>query len=294
LEDGERVFNVRAVDRDFNYSQPDTLTIIVDTIQPTAIINFPVRGERVNGSVEIVGTATDNDFKQYTIEYQGDTIQRWIPIGNVSDSPVRNDVLALWDVAKLEVGTYTLKLTVTDRLEHVRSDTVTVEVVSAKEEVIAREGGHVSESTGKVDFYIPPNALENDEEITLTILSKARLDELGFANNSLLSPGTVLTDIVLEFKPEGLPLRKPATVTISYSAADINEVEDERKLSLFSLEKETKTWQRIGGTVDVNEKTIKAVITKLSILAVMEDRRISIAKPSISQVHCQPRVFSPM
>jgi len=172
-------------------------------------------------------------------------------------------------------------------------DDVTIEVVSALEKVIAREGVDMSESAGKVDFYIPPNALTRDVEITLTILSKARLDEFGFTDASLLPTEVIPTDIVLEFKPEGLLLQKPATVTISYSAADISGVADERKLSLFSLEKETKTWHRIGGTVNVNGNIIKAAITELSMLAVMEDRRISIRQLSITQVHCQPRVFSP-
>ena len=65
LADGENIFYVRAIDSDFNKSEPATLTIIVDTVQPNVLIGSPVQGAIVGGTVKIMGGVTDSDLDEF-------------------------------------------------------------------------------------------------------------------------------------------------------------------------------------------------------------------------------------
>jgi len=260
---------------------PD-VNVTVDNIDPDAKIKKPVTNSFVSGTVTVELEAADAHFDKFILEYsKAPKLERWNEIPSSSDKRI-----VQWNAHELE-GEYALRLTVIDMAKNDSEDMVAVTVAKTIE---ARRGGYVEDLTGKVRIYIPPNALSDNTGITI---NQTPTDEFQ-ASLRNLSSDIVPTNVAYNLHKEVLLLKKPATVTIRYSDDEIADVADETRLALFSWNRTSQNWQRIGGTVNVKEKTIKAVITKLSILAVMEDRRISIGKPSISQVHCQPRVFSPM
>jgi membrane peptidoglycan carboxypeptidase len=78
------------------------------------IIN-PSNGKTVKGSVQILGRAAVDDFKQYKLEFgEGPNPDSWTTIITV---PLERElgVLGVWDTSNLESGGYTVRLTVTDK-----------------------------------------------------------------------------------------------------------------------------------------------------------------------------------
>jgi hypothetical protein len=61
--------------------------------------------------VEIVGTATDKKFQQYTLKASPVGSESWSTI-DTGGSPVEHGVLAQWDTAQLTPGSYRLRLEV--------------------------------------------------------------------------------------------------------------------------------------------------------------------------------------
>jgi len=90
-------------------------TGVADTIMPRALITSPVSIATVTGILDIRGIAADAYFAQYRLEYgKGEAPETFLPIA-ISNEPVWNGSLGLWDTASLTTGTYTLRLTVTDK-----------------------------------------------------------------------------------------------------------------------------------------------------------------------------------
>lgn len=82
---------------------------------PQARITSPGTGAKVQGRVEIRGTANIDQFKYYKVEYGvGETPLGWMVIEDLKYEPVSEGVLVVWDTGSLTPGTYTLLLTVVD------------------------------------------------------------------------------------------------------------------------------------------------------------------------------------
>jgi ligand-binding sensor domain-containing protein len=257
--------------------------VVVDNIAPLARIIRPGMDSVISGTVTMRLEVTDEHLDGFWVDYsKAPGPAKWEEVPTKSGE---GTIEAQWNAHELE-GEYTLRLTAMDMAGNRAVDIATVTVART---IDARRGGYVEDLTGKVRICIPPNALLHDAGITVNQMPR---DELQTRLRNLSSDITP-TDVAYDLHKEELLLQKPATVTIQYSDDEIATVHDETRLALFAWSGTSQTWQRIGGTVNKNEKTIKAAITKLSILAVMEDRRPGIGKPFISQVHCQPRVFSP-
>jgi hypothetical protein len=87
-------------------------------IQPArSVITSPESNAVLSGVVEVRGFATHPNAKWwYDVSYAagpepaGDS--QWIPLAQVENTPVENDVLATWDTATVPDGPYTLALTV--------------------------------------------------------------------------------------------------------------------------------------------------------------------------------------
>jgi len=72
-------------------------------------------GAKVEGRVEIRGTADIEDFWFYKVEFAaGDSPSEWAYLGGGRE-PVSDGLLFVWDVSGLPAGGYTLRLTVVDR-----------------------------------------------------------------------------------------------------------------------------------------------------------------------------------
>jgi len=87
-------------------------TIQVPSPDPDINIASPALFAEVSGMVEIIGTATGDDFASYRLEYgQGLNPQEWFQIGADVDAPVEESLLAEWDTSDLN-GLYALRLLV--------------------------------------------------------------------------------------------------------------------------------------------------------------------------------------
>ena len=90
-----------------------------DTTQTNSIgasITSPTYDSVLGGEIPIRGTATGDDFQQYSVEYGvGETPTSWTEIAT-STTPVSDGVLATWNTTAIESGVYTVRLTVDDTL----------------------------------------------------------------------------------------------------------------------------------------------------------------------------------
>ena len=83
-------------------------------------------------------------------------------------------------------------------------------------------------------------------------------------------------------------LQAPITLSLSY-----DDVLDPEMLALFRMDS-SQTWQRIGGTVGQDANVISTVIDSLGSFVLLEDRRSHTdSEATLSQLNCQPRMFSP-
>ena len=82
---------------------------------PKARITSPGMGAKVEGRVEIWGTADIEDFRYYKVEFAaGNSPSEWAYLGGGRE-PVSDGLLFVWDVSGLPAGSYTLRLTVVNR-----------------------------------------------------------------------------------------------------------------------------------------------------------------------------------
>lgn len=93
-------------------------------------LTYPQQDAIISGLVEIRGTATDDNFAYYQLEYslRG---RDWIAIGQGRyTDPVRNGVLAVWDTTQVLPGRYQLRLNLADTMGNHIQNTIEVMVVA--------------------------------------------------------------------------------------------------------------------------------------------------------------------
>ena len=96
---------------------------------PVAEIYQPTNGTTVGGTVNITGTASDDDFKDYKLEYSPvNDSGNWYVITDQEIVPVVLGTLTQWDTSGMTPGNYNLRLTVTDQKNNTTQATVTVTV----------------------------------------------------------------------------------------------------------------------------------------------------------------------
>lgn len=80
--------------------------------QPITRITSPVREQKLQGSVSVIGTATAPGFSRYEVSYalEPDT-KTWVVIGG-GTAPVDNGALAQWNTRPLADGAYALRVQV--------------------------------------------------------------------------------------------------------------------------------------------------------------------------------------
>ncbi|MCD4841136.1 MAG: PGF-pre-PGF domain-containing protein, partial [Methanosarcinales archaeon] len=115
LSDGPHRVVVDAIDYEGDYMGNIGQAIqnfLIDTRLPTAIITEPYERAYVNGTINIVGTANDTNFKNYSVEWKNTSLD-WTEIQN-STVFVSDGTLAIWDTTTMEDGNYFIRLTVRD------------------------------------------------------------------------------------------------------------------------------------------------------------------------------------
>jgi hypothetical protein len=267
-------------------------TVIVDNKAPEVFISQPVNYQQVGAGVSaspsevrIIGTADDENFAEYVIEYgPGEFPQRWDSVAETLFlKGVRDNLLTVWNTQG-KSGKYTIRLRVIDKAQHQSEARI---IVNIKESILRSTGGKVTDNNSTAKIIIPPNSLPTSTVITINPAQDIFVlpAPSGFTN----------TGIAYDFEPETVRFNniKPATITIYYSNS-INLLEDETLALLFWNEK-GQIFQLIGGTIDKSKRTIEAPVTKLGRYALMRTKKTKNkdANASLSNLACQPRAFSP-
>ncbi|ARU63594.1 hypothetical protein CBW65_23200 [Tumebacillus avium] len=111
---GDKTVSVIYKDPSGNESTAKSASITLDTSYPTAAITTPNERDYLNGAIDIVGSASDNDLLDYTISYgAGSAPTQWTEIAKQTDV-VNQDLLATWNTANIPTGLYTLRLEAKD------------------------------------------------------------------------------------------------------------------------------------------------------------------------------------
>ncbi len=89
-------------------------------------------------------------------------------------------------------------------------------------------------------FYIPPGSLAKDTNISITMTSDKYIQ--------------------VDFGPDGTQFNPPATMSVSYATANLQNTQSS-KLSISWFDTATNKWVNIGGTVNQSTMTISAPIS---------------------------------
>ena len=102
-ESGTHTFTVRAIDRDANFSQTDSVTFIIDLERPEVQIILPKDQTIVSGrqgEIAIRGTVTDKDLDQFRVEFSplanSSQFQLISNVEKAEKSGGRDRLLGLW------------------------------------------------------------------------------------------------------------------------------------------------------------------------------------------------------
>ncbi|MAE20714.1 hypothetical protein CMK12_17600 [Candidatus Poribacteria bacterium] len=137
LVDGKYTLRLIAED-DNGYTSSTSISVIVDNIKPVATISLPDNSQEwiVNGKLEISGTASDANLKEYRLEYgPGRNPSTWIMIGSILTQSVEQKLLQSWVTNALVDGLYQLRLTVMDQAGTQAQDIQSLIVDNRKPEV---------------------------------------------------------------------------------------------------------------------------------------------------------------
>ncbi len=261
-----------------------SVTVEVDGLRPQVEILSPAENEQVRQRIEIRGTADDRNFKEYIIEYGiGESPDTWLPISKppAFSSPVTRDILALWDAPNL-TGRYTLRLIVEDIAGH--REVVQVHVFF-NPSVNRETGGVVESHDNRAKIIFPPNSLPRTTVVTINPTTEGSTPPI----SSLPFQG-------YDFAPADLRLHrlKPATIEFTIEDAETTLSRSEVRETLKIARWNGRTWLPIGGTINARHGTISTVISMLGRYAITTVPVVETEeKTTISDLTCQPRVFSP-
>ena len=270
-------------DYDRQHFSTISVTVEVDRLRPRVEIFSPAENEQVRQQIEIRGTADDQNFKEYTIEYgPGGSPDTWFPISKppTFSTPVTHDILALWDAPNLS-GLHTLRLVVEDTAGHKEVDQVHI---FFNPSVDRETGGMVESHDNRVKITFPPNSLPRTSVVTVNPTAQ-----------ELVPPVSSVPFQAYNFAPEDLQLHRLKPATIQFSVDDAAMLSRSQiKETLTIARWEDKAWVPIGGTIDAQRGTISTVVSILGRYAITTRPTVETEENTIiSELTCQPRVFSP-
>lgn len=110
-----------------NEAEPEAL--VSQCIEDVLEITFPGDGDRVSGTVSVIGSVNINNFGSYKYEYSTTGEVNWIPI-DADDQMKLDESLGLWYTGSLVPGRYLLRLVPFDNVgEELTPCIVNVEVI---------------------------------------------------------------------------------------------------------------------------------------------------------------------
>jgi thermitase len=140
----------------------EEIKVIADNIAPEAEISFPSGGATLEGEVAIRGSADDEYFEKYILEYaSAGSPANYEQIAEVS-VPVKDGLLSTWQTAGLK-GEYILRLTAYDKVgsSAVKTARVNITNTSPDKKVVAQ--GQLPAT------YAAPNPFDRQEISQITI-----------------------------------------------------------------------------------------------------------------------------
>ncbi|MFC1643673.1 hypothetical protein ACFL1F_01160, partial [Chlamydiota bacterium] len=234
-----------------------TNSIWIDSADSVAVITSPADQADLYGSVIIRGTATDDNFNSYTVEYgAGSAPVSWMTI-TTSAEQVESDTLATWDTRAdvLDNGLYTIRLTVIDEAGKESTAGVTVQVANVHITNISTDTlkiNPIDSETCQISYTIDINAtvsvsILNSNDEVVKILTDSELIFAG--DNNIMWDGTDSNDQIVEthfYKyiitasiPNGstdtyAPVYSPQLVSFDSFSADLQFDPIIGEVSLFS------------------------------------------------------------
>ena len=290
LDETQYTIRVHASDK-LGHTREDTVTVTLDNTPPVAKLITPQDGVRLTKQTEIIGEVNDQHLDDYVLEYTTEldlNTAIWRQIFKTPESltetkvPIHHD----WEVPTI-TGTIFVRLTAIDAAGNTDVQIVSVEVPQA---LTKDKGGNASSSDGNASLYIPPRSLPSDTIITINSVSEQELKA---------HPGW---EAAYDFEPFDLKFNKkpykPATITLRYPA---HLPEAGKTLAIYRFKKQeqngTEKWvssERLGGTLDNSNKTITSATNRLGRFVVMQEPEPTLGEDAkITQLTCQPRIFSP-
>ena len=286
----EGEYEIRLTAEDFSGNPPveARVTLLVDRIPPQAEILSPIENQQLPLQVEILGTAHDRNFGEYVIEYSSeDSPDIWLPISKPAAflNPVTRDTLGIWTAPDL-AGEYTLRLRVEDRAGHRAQDEVRVFLSPSLERT---SGGVVESQDGRARIVFPSNSLPDRAVITINPVSE---NGLGIPDGINEARGTSNFSLDYEFAPTNLRLHdlKPATIEFLLDGLQ-GALSDTEELTIVRIDNGGR--KRVGGTIDRQSGKISTAVLSLGRYAVAAMPRQVSGSVLISNLTCQPRLFSP-
>ena len=312
LDETQYTIRVHASDK-LGHAREDTVTVTLDNTPPVAKLIAPQDGSRLTKQTEIIGEVSDEHLDGYVWEYTTDTDlnkARWEQIFQkielLQTQQTEVQINKLWEVPTI-TGTIAIRLTAIDAAGNTDQQMVSVEVPKA---LIKDKGGATSSSDGNAQIYIPPRSLPSDTIITINSVPEQEWE--GEA------PAELSWKAAYDFEPFDLKFNqkpyKPATITLKYPA---HLPESGKTLAIYRFQKEeakvspspilshqgrgeyaiTVMWvssERLGGTIDSSNKTITSATKRLGRFVVMQEPEPTLGEyAKITQLTCQPRIFSP-
>ncbi|MGA1823420.1 MAG: FlgD immunoglobulin-like domain containing protein [bacterium] len=128
LTDGDYNYRLEVWDSEGNFIISDPGIINIDKIYPVASITEPIQNEYLQDSVNIIGTALDDNFSNYTLSYgQGVNPSEWHQL-IVSQNQRNEASLYNWNISGEPDGVYTLQLDARDKAGNFTTVTRTIEI----------------------------------------------------------------------------------------------------------------------------------------------------------------------
>jgi hypothetical protein len=293
LCDGEHKLEVKARDYMGNLEAPPAVCVFeIDATPPGPIIVSPTFGQAIRDTFAIVGSALDQRFKHYSVDFRPSGTSGWVSLAE-SVNPVGRGTLAAWNTTLMPDGNYDVQLSVTDTLGLTGTALVEVTVDNqapwadeTSPALISSSGGEIYTTQREVHMYFPPHAFARDAVVTISALADSLVPEElpGGARRALSG---------CEVSWGGVALEKPATLDISFAGLELTG--PAAGLAFYWLGADS-TWHRVGGTADTETERISAVIPGAGRYGVFEDTPASAAAADIhglAQFTLTPRVFSP-
>lgn len=131
-------------------------------------------------------------------------------------------------------------------------------------------------TTSGDEITVPPDALTEDTEITLSVVSSEDLPEP--------PEGMAKIARAFDFGPDGTVFQQPVTIVFSYEDSEVPPEVNEEDLVVYFYDSSTSSWVPLAGVVDTVTNTITCQVDHFTIFAVMapdtQPPQVAIANPA--------------